>query len=209
MRSGKAPTGRRPLSSSSGTITAAGTTTPNRRRSTSAGLGIRVPCLIISPYAKQGYVSHVQYEYGSILRFIEEVFGLPPGAIGPQSQGYTDGRAASLDDAFDFTQKSAQVPLVLNEISNLALPARTAFERPGGYRITSNVRLVVVDGPCRRSAGARSTAAEYLACDRVRTLAAACAKSKQSERSLARASVVPSDLSPNVFSMNFKMLPNS
>ena len=72
------------------------------------GLGIRVPCLIISPYAKQGYVSHVQYEYGSILRFIEEVNNLPAGSIGPTSQGYTDGRAASLDDAFDFTQQPRQ-----------------------------------------------------------------------------------------------------
>ena len=41
------------------------------------GLGIRVPLLIISPYAKQGYVSHVQYEHGSILRFAEDNFGLP------------------------------------------------------------------------------------------------------------------------------------
>jgi phospholipase C len=69
------------------------------------GLGIRVPCLIISPYAKHGYVSHVQYEYGSILRFIEEVHGIPPGSIGPASLGYTDARANSLDDAFDFTQR--------------------------------------------------------------------------------------------------------
>jgi phospholipase C len=68
------------------------------------GLGMRVPCLIISPYAKQNYVSHVQYEYGSILRFIEEVYGLSAGSIGPTSQGYTDSRAASLNDAFDFTQ---------------------------------------------------------------------------------------------------------
>jgi phospholipase C len=76
------------------------------------GLGIRVPCLIISPYAKKNYVSHVQYEYGSILRFIEEVYGIPPGSIGPTRKGYTDGRAASLDDAFDFTQKPrAFVPI--------------------------------------------------------------------------------------------------
>lgn len=68
------------------------------------GLGIRVPCLIISPYAKQGYVSHVQYEYGSILRFIEEVNGLPAGSIGKTINGYTDKRATSLDDAFDFKQ---------------------------------------------------------------------------------------------------------
>ena len=64
-----------------------------------------MPCLIISPYAKRGYVSHVQYEHGSILRFIEEVNGLSAGSIGPVSLGYTDGRASSLDDAFDFTQK--------------------------------------------------------------------------------------------------------
>ncbi|MBV8198604.1 MAG: hypothetical protein JO263_10740 [Candidatus Eremiobacteraeota bacterium] len=67
------------------------------------GLGIRVPCLIVSPYAKQGYVAHGPYEFGSILRFIEETFNLPN--IGPVSKGYTDGRAASLDDAFDFTQQ--------------------------------------------------------------------------------------------------------
>jgi phospholipase C len=40
------------------------------------GLGIRVPLLIISPYAKQGYVTHVRYEHGSILRFIEDNWGL-------------------------------------------------------------------------------------------------------------------------------------
>ncbi len=73
------------------------------------GLGIRVPCLIISPYAREtspshpGYVSHTQYEFGSILRFIEEVFNLP--YIGPSNKGYTDERAATLDDSFDFTQK--------------------------------------------------------------------------------------------------------
>ncbi|MGA7355679.1 MAG: alkaline phosphatase family protein, partial [Candidatus Cybelea sp.] len=66
------------------------------------GLGIRVPCLIISPYAKQGFVSHTQYEYGSVLKFIEEAFELP--ALGPTSDGYTDTRAASISDSFDFNQ---------------------------------------------------------------------------------------------------------
>jgi phospholipase C len=67
------------------------------------GLGFRVPCLIISPYAKDGYVDHTQYEFSSILKFIEEVNGT--GTIGPPSQGYTDQRATSLDAAFDFKQK--------------------------------------------------------------------------------------------------------
>jgi phospholipase C len=72
------------------------------------GLGIRVPCLIISPYSREtsasqpGYVSHTQYEFGSILRFTEETFNLP--YIGPEDKGYTDERAAPLDDSFDFTQ---------------------------------------------------------------------------------------------------------
>ena len=71
------------------------------------GLAIRVPCLIISPYAKegstsQGYVSHTQYEFGSILKFIEEAFNMP--TVGPGFQGYTDTRANSLSDSFDFKQ---------------------------------------------------------------------------------------------------------
>jgi phospholipase C len=77
------------------------------------GLAMRVPCLIISPYAKEGtgksapgYVSHTQYEFGSILKFMEEVFNLSP--IGEGSQGYTDTRANSLDDSFDFTQQPRQ-----------------------------------------------------------------------------------------------------
>jgi len=66
------------------------------------GLGFRVPMLIVSPYAKQGkttsgYVSHTQYEFGSILKFVENVWGL--GQLGT-----TDTRATSIVDSFDFTQ---------------------------------------------------------------------------------------------------------
>jgi phospholipase C len=61
------------------------------------GLGFRVPLLVVSPYAKHGYVSHTQHEFGSILKFIEENFGLP-------SLYQTDARADNLLDCFDFTQ---------------------------------------------------------------------------------------------------------
>jgi phospholipase C len=40
------------------------------------GLGFRVPLLIVSAYAKRGSVTHVQYETASVLRFIEDNFGL-------------------------------------------------------------------------------------------------------------------------------------
>jgi len=37
----------------------------------SQGLGIRVPMLVISPYAKAGYVSHVRMDHVSVLKFIQ------------------------------------------------------------------------------------------------------------------------------------------
>ncbi|MBV9027638.1 MAG: hypothetical protein JO311_03405, partial [Candidatus Eremiobacteraeota bacterium] len=66
------------------------------------GLGIRVPCLIISPYARQGYVSHYRYEFGTILNLIEQAFNLPP--LGAEKDGYTDIRAGGMDNVFDFTK---------------------------------------------------------------------------------------------------------
>jgi phospholipase C len=41
------------------------------------GLGIRVPLLMVSAYAKKGCVSHVRYEHGSILKFVEDQWTLP------------------------------------------------------------------------------------------------------------------------------------
>jgi phospholipase C len=70
------------------------------------GLGFRVPLLIVSPYAKKGYVSHTHYEHGSILKFVEDEFGL--GRLAP-----SDKRANSPADAFDFNQsprKFVQIP---------------------------------------------------------------------------------------------------
>ena len=37
----------------------------------------RVPCIIVSPFVKKGYVDHRFHEFTSILKFIETVFGLP------------------------------------------------------------------------------------------------------------------------------------
>jgi phospholipase C len=62
------------------------------------GLGFRVPLLVISPYAKQNYVSHVQYETASVLRFAEDLYGLGQMAK-------ADKRANSpAKDCFDFSQ---------------------------------------------------------------------------------------------------------
>jgi phospholipase C len=42
------------------------------------GLGLRVPVLVVSPYARSGYVDHVQFETTGVLKFVEDTFGLPP-----------------------------------------------------------------------------------------------------------------------------------
>ena len=41
------------------------------------GMGFRVPMLVVSPWAKRGYVSGALYEHSSVLKFIERTFGLP------------------------------------------------------------------------------------------------------------------------------------
>jgi phospholipase C len=62
------------------------------------GLGMRIPMLIVSAYARKGRVSHVHYEHGSILKFVEDQFGLGRLAA-------SDTRATSPEkDCFDFNK---------------------------------------------------------------------------------------------------------
>jgi phospholipase C len=42
------------------------------------GPGTRIPAIIISPYAKRGYVDHTSYDTTSILKLIEHRYGLEP-----------------------------------------------------------------------------------------------------------------------------------
>ena len=68
--------------------------------------GFRVPLIVISPYARPGYISHVNHDFGSILHLIEENFNLP-------SLGYADAYADDLSDCFNFHQ----TPLVFQTIA--------------------------------------------------------------------------------------------
>jgi phospholipase C len=45
--------------------------------------GIRVPLMVVSPYAKPAYISHQVNDFGSILKFIEGTFGV--GNVAPDS----------------------------------------------------------------------------------------------------------------------------
>jgi phospholipase C len=69
-----------------------------------------VPLIVVSPYAKAGYISQVTHDFGSILNFIEQVFGL-------SSLGYADARADDLSDCFNFNQAPLQFQTIAAPLS--------------------------------------------------------------------------------------------
>ena len=69
--------------------------------------GYRVPCLIISPYAKRGHVSHTLYSHVSVLRTLEAIYDLSP-------LNERDADAHNLLGCFDFNQKPRR-PLIVAE----------------------------------------------------------------------------------------------
>jgi len=60
-----------------------------------AGRGFRVPCTVVSPYARPGYVSHQVFDHASVLALVETTFGLRPITD-------RDASASPLADCFDF-----------------------------------------------------------------------------------------------------------
>jgi phospholipase C len=87
----------------------------------SMGLGFRVPLIVVSPYAKPGYVSHVTHESSGFLTYIEENFGL-------RSLGSRDARANDLSDCFDYNQP----PIRYLKVHTLHTPEQLLAEKPSG-----------------------------------------------------------------------------
>jgi phospholipase C len=85
------------------------------------GLGLRVPLLVIAPYARRGYISHSTYSFDSVLKTFEELADLPPLTA-------RDRAAHDLLDSFDFSQRPAP-PLVLTPRRCPALPSKAQFAR--------------------------------------------------------------------------------
>ena len=63
--------------------------------------GFRVPLLVVSAYTPAGYVDNLNYDFGSILRFIETVFGPAGSPLGPIGPGdYADAYANDMHTFF-------------------------------------------------------------------------------------------------------------
>ena len=68
------------------------------------GFGFRVPALVISPWAKHGYIDNTTYEFASLLKLVEVTFGLQPLTS-------RDAAANDMMNSFDFNQ-ALQSPLI-------------------------------------------------------------------------------------------------
>jgi phospholipase C len=88
------------------------------------GLGVRVPLIVISPYARAGFISHQQAEFSSFPKFIEKNWGLP-------SLGQRDAlpSTSNLSEYFSFTQ-SPLAPDILPP-----LPYSTVLSFPASYQV--------------------------------------------------------------------------
>jgi phospholipase C len=95
------------------------------------GLGFRVPGLVISPYARHGYIDHQVLSTDSYLRFIEDDF-LGGQRIDPATDGRPDGRPFVSEDApglgdlsSDFNFARAPRPALLLPLHPDRMPGRT------------------------------------------------------------------------------------
>ena len=98
------------------------------------GYGLRVPSIVISPYAKHGFIDHQVLSHDAYLKFIEDDF-LDAARLDPQTDGRPDPRpdvrenAKQLGDLlqdFDFTQKP-RPPTILSRTPPPGPPSK-----PGG-----------------------------------------------------------------------------
>jgi uncharacterized protein (TIGR03437 family) len=95
------------------------------------GLGIRVPGLVISPYARQGYVDHKTYSFESWLRIVEERFGVVPMTA-------RDNAANDMIDAFDFTAQPRSAVLLNPSGSPYPPTPQTLAYTPGSLVATNS-----------------------------------------------------------------------
>ncbi len=91
--------------------------------------GFRTPLIVVSPYARRGYVSHEVVDHTSILRFVEARFGLP-------AMTARDANAWPLLDMFDFAHADTSVPALAAAPINTAQQMQCLADFPpsnGGF----------------------------------------------------------------------------
>lgn len=86
------------------------------------GYGFRVPGLLVSAYARKGYIDNTTYDYTSILKFIQENWGVQPMAS-------RDAAATSFIGAFDFESEPRPAVFLPSTYTPAGMPARREPKR--------------------------------------------------------------------------------
>jgi phospholipase C len=103
----------------------------------SNGYGMRVPALLVSPYAATGQVNSGIYDYTSALAFIEKNWSLAP-------LGTRDAKANSIADALNFKAPARQADVRFSEPAVLSAPLTSVSVVFWGYGAVLCLVLAVV-----------------------------------------------------------------
>ncbi len=85
--------------------------------------GPRVPCLVLSAYARAGYVSKAFHSHASVVKLCEMTFGLP-------TLSERDAAADGLEDCFDFSQKPLPAPIPAQDPPPSPKPSPHPHKKP-------------------------------------------------------------------------------
>jgi phospholipase C len=119
------------------------------------GYGLRVPGLVISPYAKRGYIDHQTLSFDAYLKFIEDDF-IAGSRIDPATDGRPDPRPdvrealpqlGDLRDDFDFAQQPRPPMILSPRPGAVEHPGSTVQPPPTSDSLPELLRQVPSDGP--------------------------------------------------------------
>src|SRR5580704_10892451 len=96
--------------------------------------GFRVPCVVISPFARRNFVSHVVHDHTSLLKFMETKWNLP-------AMTYRDANATNMFEFFDFhgPPDFAEPPTLAAPLNPFVGPLPAGSGSPGFHPIATGV----------------------------------------------------------------------
>ncbi len=97
--------------------------------------GFRVPCVVISPFAKRDFVSHVVHEHTSLLKFVETKWNLP-------AMTYRDANAGAMLEFFEFKGRPPfeHPPALAAPLNPFEGPLPASSASPGFHPIATGVQ---------------------------------------------------------------------
>ena len=116
--------------------------------------GFRVPAVVVSPYARPGYISHVVHDHTSVLKLVETKWNLP-------ALTYRDANASDLFDCLDLRRAAFLRPPALPAPANPAGVSRCARAARGPLRAARPTQTVDASGaPTTLATPTRAVAAD-------------------------------------------------